>query len=469
MVSTSGTAAWTTLNHGWLEPTRTWLADLDGDGKDDVFTYRPEDHGWLVSVAGTSAWSVINHGVLDASQTRFGDLDGDGKDDVFTRHSDGLWRVSYGGTSGWVWINSGSFDPTNTWIGDLDGDGEGDILAINADHSWAVSYGGTSAWQVVNNGVLNPRNTQLVDVNGDGEDDVYTVTDDGQWRVSFSGTGAWQTVNNGFLDPMRTWLADMNGDGTVDVFSVQDGVQWVVSDSAIGAWRVINNGVLPSETPANIPPPGQDESNASSATQDPMDIPASSDLLSRSLPSTGGGSLKAGGDGTLLASSPGYPPWPGCRTWDSTDDMYKAVLTFNRTAHWRSVGLYATMRCGLYEDRPGARAFGYRHISEGHAEGFSRMAAPIGKGWRDVAQFTMTNTLKNADIITYSPIRYCFEKTFTFVNQQGEVTASVPVVVILGETGRRVMTAFPFDEQEDVDESYCLRPENSRSGVIRGG
>jgi len=83
-----------------------------------------------------------------------------------------------------------------------------------------------------------------------------------------------------------------------------------------------------------------------------------------------------------------------------------------------------------------AKAFGYKHISDGHTIDFSLMAAPIGKNWRNVAQFTMTSTLDDPEILTYSPIRYCFEKTFTFVNKDGDVTAKLPVVVILGETGR---------------------------------
>jgi hypothetical protein len=257
-VSYSGTSTWTTVAYGAIDPDRTWLADMNGDGRSDLFTHRATDNAWLVSYGAVSDWQVLAHGYVDPSVTRLGDMTGDGKADVFTVAADGRWLLSNGGTNSWETINGSAIPAASTYLGDLDGDGREDVVAIYGDGSWRVSYSGTSPWQVINNGFLDPAFTQLVDMNGDGRADIFSKFSDGSWRVSHSGTAGWQVVNNGDLEPARTWLADMDGNGSIDVFTVQNFTQWLASSGGTGAWSVLNNGLLPVDEDIELELTGSD-------------------------------------------------------------------------------------------------------------------------------------------------------------------------------------------------------------------
>ncbi|WP_227585152.1 FG-GAP-like repeat-containing protein [Cellulomonas chengniuliangii] len=98
---------WTQINYGPVANEQIQLADVDGDGKDDVFWANPYDGRWYISYGATSLWSVGGAVNVPYDQLRLGDLNGDGKDDVFwIRPWDGDWLVSYGAVSGWAIINN---------------------------------------------------------------------------------------------------------------------------------------------------------------------------------------------------------------------------------------------------------------------------------------------------------------------------------------------------------------------------
>lgn len=226
-----------------LGPDALDVADVDGDGKGDVFAYEPSNGAWLVSYAGISAWTVVNHGTLDRNRTWLADMNGDRKADVFTQFPDGRWMVSHSAKESWVQYNGSlALDPARTRLGDLNGDLKADVLAFSADGVWRVSYGGNTAWQVVNNGAFNPpERTWLADMNGDGRDDVFAQLPDGRWMVSHSASSAWTQLNGAdALDPARTWLADLNGDARDDVFTQFGDGRWMVSHSGTSPWVQIN-------------------------------------------------------------------------------------------------------------------------------------------------------------------------------------------------------------------------------------
>jgi hypothetical protein len=376
LVSYSGTTAWTTLAHGVLDPERTWLADMNGDGSADVFTHRASDNAFLVSYGASSNWHVLAYGYIDPAVTRLGDLTGDGKADVFTLAADGRWLLSDGGTQSWVTINGGAFPAASTYLGDINGDGREDVVAIHADGSWRVSYSGTSAWQTINHGFLDPAFSQVADINRDGRADVFSKFADGSWRVSYSGTSAWQVINNGDLYASQTWIADLNGDIGLDVFSVLPDHRWVASYNGTGAWTLINGG-----------PIGFDESEgADSAFENAADL----------TPAAIQAALEAQGATNVNFRAPSHSELPTVGNGDIPSD---AVKLKSYWTDWVKDGTKFVSFLGNWnfdKDYAGGNGGGPRDMTAVAIRGFSTGC------WRNVA--TRVRTLDHAGNRTNSGV-----------------------------------------------------------------
>jgi hypothetical protein len=443
LVSYSGTSAWTTVAHGAIDPNRTWLADMNGDGRADLFTHRPSDNAFLVSYGAVSSWQVLAHGYIDPSVTRVGDMTGDGRADVFTVASDGRWLRSNGGINSWEVINGSAIPAASTYLGDLNSDGREDVVAIHGDGSWRVSYSGTSAWQVINNGFLDPAFTQLVDMNGDGHADVFSKFADGSWRVSYSGTSAWQVVNNGELNSSQTWIADFDGDGRSDVFSLFADDRWLVSNNGTSAWQLINGGALPSSEP--------DGDGGLSVGDYPVGNGAPegvSGVGKWTITTKDANGQTVPFDQEVLGTDPRPASgswWDGqCGSNFSVDDKFAVLKQYNRPKpHSRMVSSKAKMYCGKAVSTQSESQFGLRHIRDAHESQFASLAAMEGRDWGNFMHWSISWTLSEPSWRTVqNKDRFCYEKVLGFTSPNGS-TFDRYVVVILGRTGVRIMTSFP--------------------------
>lgn len=107
------------------------------------------------------------------------------------------------------------------------------------------------------------------------------------------------------------------------------------------------------------------------------------------------------------------------------------------------IGLEAAFRCGLREDDGNQTRFGYRHVFDEHEDDYFNLSWSIGRNWRDMADFAMHWTLKDPDLLTSTgPTRFCYERRLALILEDNTLRKFTNVV-ILGQTGRRIMTAFP--------------------------
>lgn len=239
---------WTQL-HG-ASPTRIALADVDGNGGEDV----------IAAFAGAGVWIWQNDATwvrlhpFDARDLVVGDLDGNGRADVVVSFpAAGLWAwmngaawvplhgasggklvtgnldgdaghrdelvVHFPGAGIWVWSNNTSWTslhglaPAHMAAGDLDGNGRVD-LAIDFPGHGVWTWMNNAAW--VNRHGLNSSGFVIGDLDGDAGHRADLV-------IAFAGSGvsalmngsAWESIHG--LDPTQMSAADLDADGRSDL------------------------------------------------------------------------------------------------------------------------------------------------------------------------------------------------------------------------------------------------------------
>lgn len=244
-------ATWRSLDATWrvqLTVANTMLAtifgapgdvpiagDYDGDFVDDRAVWNPNDGSWRVLRSSTGTMQVVPclNGFCGAfgDQPVRGDFDGDGKDDF------AIWRPSI---ASWIiQLNAGGALITQPWgaAGDIpiaedyDGDGETDIaLWRPSNATWIIRSSGNGGSQYTPPCASGFCTTlfgaagdipQVGDFDGDGKADLIV------WRPT---DGTWRQVNssNG-SDVIVTWgvngdspqPGDYDGDGKTDLAVLQ--------------------------------------------------------------------------------------------------------------------------------------------------------------------------------------------------------------------------------------------------------
>jgi RHS repeat-associated protein len=220
------------------------LADLNGDGKTDLVMSNSDGTVYTAISNGSGSFPTkvkhqlgVGSGTYYVASTRIhmADFNGDGKADIFT-FTEYLSLPSYRGYKLMIWYSNangnGSFDTYYTicdfiddqienpgfWygdetIGDINGDGLADVVyRINFPYTDPLAIAlstGTGMTSFTSN--INDKPT-LADINDDGMDDlivtnyVYKSNGDG----SFSNPVNVQGING------DSFMADINGDGRSD-------------------------------------------------------------------------------------------------------------------------------------------------------------------------------------------------------------------------------------------------------------
>lgn len=144
--------------------------------------------------------------------------------------------------------------------------------------------------------------------------------------------------------------------------------------------------------------------------------------------------------------------WDGqCGSDSSTTNKFDVLKQYNRPkVHKRMEGSKSKMYCGKSVSTQSEAAFGLRHIRARHEGQFADLAALEGRDWGNFMHWSVSwvisepgwRTVQNAN-------RYCYQKRFGFRSPNGS-TFDREVVVILGRTGVRIMTALP-----STNHDYC--------------
>jgi len=231
------------------------LADVDGDGRDDLCARSASGlQCWLSDGASfatpiegprwsdESGWGVAKH----YGTIRFGDLNGDGRADVCARAIAGVSCYLSDGAGfptrveGPRWSDETGWGAMQYWstmrLADVNGDGNADLCARSASDLRCVLFDGTafgetlivgnysdeSGW----NDVSNYATLRVGDVNGDGADDLCLRSNASMRCNVWNGEGfdvidgpAWSDDNGWGSEAYfhGIQLADVDGDRRMDV------------------------------------------------------------------------------------------------------------------------------------------------------------------------------------------------------------------------------------------------------------
>ncbi len=244
---------------GWNKPeyfTTLRLADIDGDGRDDLCAraaagfrcYPSTGAGFGAAVVGP-AWS--NAEGWDApgryGTIRMGDLDGDGRWDVCGRGQAGMecWRSTGAGFEGPIdgpnWSDAAGWGEVAYWstirLRDMDGDGRADLCARAASGFRCHLSTGSGFRAAIGTTLLADANgwadhgnydtLRLGDVDGDGRLDLCARANARVFCWLFSGSDFPTRIDGPELSDDTGWndhryhsslrLADVNGDRRADV------------------------------------------------------------------------------------------------------------------------------------------------------------------------------------------------------------------------------------------------------------
>ncbi|NOU23905.1 MAG: hypothetical protein HOO90_00005, partial [Methylotenera sp.] len=248
------------------------MADVNGDGKDDVVGF--SGAGVLVSLSTATGFTTPAMWVNAYGETSGGwsesyhprmmaDVNGDGKADVIGFSSAGVLvslSTGTGFTAPAMWVNSYGVTSGGWAVGhhprmmaDVNGDGKDDVVGFSGagvlvslstatgfttPAMWVNAYGETSGgWSES----YHPR--MMADVNGDGKADVIGFSSAGVLVSLSTGTGftapamwvnSYGVTSGGWaVGHHPRMMADVNGDGKPDVVGFSSGGVQVSTASAV--------------------------------------------------------------------------------------------------------------------------------------------------------------------------------------------------------------------------------------------
>ena len=248
--------------HGWSAPSRYTtlrLADIDGDGDDDVCARAASGvQCWLSSGSAFAATPVAGPAWSDAAgfdapaaygTLRVGDVDGDGADDLCARApSSGLECYAWDGAAlarhlvGPAWSDARGFDAPKYWstlrLADVDGDGRADACIRTATELRCHLANGTgfasaaesvaalrdaSGWSAHD----NYATLRAADLDADGADELCARANAGLRCWDRAADGTWTALSGPALGDADGWsapryyetirLGDVDADGRADV------------------------------------------------------------------------------------------------------------------------------------------------------------------------------------------------------------------------------------------------------------
>jgi IPT/TIG domain/FG-GAP-like repeat/FG-GAP repeat len=239
-------------------PVGVVVADLDGDGKQDIATANSESSNVSVirnaSVSGSISFQTkVDYTTATNPQAiALGDFDLDGRPDLVTANFTNSGSISILRNTSTVGlsfgakqdISIGSF-PADVAVGDFNNDGKPDlVVAISNSTKVAVliNNSGTAISfmpKVEYTVDTSPFNVATADTDGDGDIDIFSGGSGGSSRVVLTknnGQGIFATANGPQIqtEPTSFALGELNGDGFPDIVQT--------SGSATGSLTVLRNG-----------------------------------------------------------------------------------------------------------------------------------------------------------------------------------------------------------------------------------
>ncbi len=209
----------------------------------------------------TRSTSLLPYAARSGGCTGVADMDGDGRDDiVILDQSRNLYVLYQGATGSFTSYAMGQAANADQWgmaVGDVDRDGHKDFFSGGSNdgvHFLRMTGRGQSlGWTNLNNGTMFMQCANMADINNDGSLDAFGCHDNGAPRI-WLNNGAGSLTYNNYIDFATNPTSDMSGnygsvftdfdnDGDLDLFIVHCR-QGVNSSSDPRRWNrmFVNNG-----------------------------------------------------------------------------------------------------------------------------------------------------------------------------------------------------------------------------------
>lgn len=262
-----------TYNHEWKGENPRLLADVNGDGKQDVVGFG--DAGvWQATSKGldfrSPAFVLAQFGYQQSWRVEkhvrtMGDINGDGLEDIVGFGGYGVWTALATGNgfapaqfvlAGFGYLAGGwRVDRHPRLLADVNGDGRKDIVAFGDAGVWIALATGAGAFSdpafVVAEFGFNQGWTlayhvrTTADLNGDGLQDIVGYANDGVYVAFATGGGGFgpahraldafgYSAGNWRVDRHVRLLADINRDGLQDIVAFGDDGVWVAHSTGSG-------------------------------------------------------------------------------------------------------------------------------------------------------------------------------------------------------------------------------------------
>jgi len=249
-VGTNGTAwphigwlNWTgsAINTNWIATCegaeRFILGDSNNDGQTDILSIDESEDTLCQHLSGSSNWAhsvnlTMNAKFVDAL---LADLDGDGQDDIVTLDADGTLGMHSFNAGGYATaitatVSSGSQMPGAENFANIAAGaffGNGTMIAV-AEEDMMTDF--NTLWNFSNNNwVVSTQDfectggpLQAFDWNGDGVDDLMGPTPSGGCLATWNGTD-WNTQSISLTGLTNATVGDHDGDGDLDLFRAIEG------------------------------------------------------------------------------------------------------------------------------------------------------------------------------------------------------------------------------------------------------
>lgn len=228
------------------------VGDIDGDGDLEILAIDQDGYLYAWNADGTEvrdgdanpATTGVFRRFPDTNQWQYqapalADIDGDGKDEIIVAAQDmKLYVVNENGADQAGWPRTlPNYPGGGVVVGDLDNNGDLELVVTtrNTGETYALNHDNTVMWQrwLSCNLFFNPS-PSLADITGDGKLEAFIPASNGRlYAVQYNGADApgWPVVySNSTYTESSAVVADINGDGAVDV---------VLGDEAknINAWN----------------------------------------------------------------------------------------------------------------------------------------------------------------------------------------------------------------------------------------